>query len=172
MTRLTDTQAILLSTASQRNDGNLLPLPASLDERATAKALTTLLKRNLIGEREIDDKGAAHRTDGDLRYGLFLTPAGASAIGVEPGDSAAFTGGAGEASAVSAPSTPKPPTKTAMVLALLGRTDGVTLPELIEATGWLPHTTRAALTGFRKKGYDIARTKRDGATCYRIAEQA
>jgi len=171
MTRLTDTQAILLSSASQRDDGNLLPLPDSLSERATAKALTTLFKRNLIGEREIDDKGASHRTDGDLRYGLFLTAAGASAIGVESSDAAEFNGGTREASAVSAAPPPEPLTKAATVIALLGRTDGATLPELIEATGWLPHTTRAALTGFRKKGHDIARTKRDGATCYRIVEQ-
>jgi hypothetical protein len=36
------------------------------------------------------------------------------------------------------------------------------------ATGWLPHTTRAALTGLRKKGHVIEKTKRDDATCYRI----
>jgi hypothetical protein len=57
------------------------------------------------------------------------------------------------------------------VLALLSRPDGATLPELIAATGWLPHTTRAALTGIRKKGHHVARTKRDGATCYRVVGQ-
>ena len=30
-----------------------------------------------------------------------------------------------------------------------------TLAELIAATGWLPHTTRAALTGLRKRGYAV-----------------
>ena len=54
------------------------------------------------------------------------------------------------------------------MLALLSRREGATLPELIEVTGWLPHTTRAALTGIRKKGYEIARSKRDAATCYCI----
>ena len=34
------------------------------------------------------------------------------------------------------------------------RKTGATLDDLVEATGWLPHTTRAALTGLRKKGYD------------------
>jgi hypothetical protein len=46
------------------------------------------------------------------------------------------------------------------------------MPELIEATGWLPHTTRAALTGLRKKGHAIARGKRDDATCYTLAGPA
>ncbi len=52
------------------------------------------------------------------------------------------------------------------------RPDGATLPDLIAATDWLPHTTRAALTGLRKKGHNIARDKRDGVTCYRIVEAA
>jgi len=44
--------------------------------------------------------------------------------------------------------------------------------ELVTATGWLPHTTRAALTGLRKKGHVVEKTKRDDATCYRITEVA
>jgi hypothetical protein len=41
----------------------------------------------------------------------------------------------------------------ARVIDLLQRSDGVTVP-LTEATGWLPHTTWAALTGLRK-GMDL-----------------
>ena len=42
--------------------------------------------------------------------------------------------------------------------------------ELIAATGWLPHTTRAALTGLRHKGFVLDRDKRaDGTTVYRIS---
>ena len=72
------------------------------------------------------------------------------------------------------PSTtpPAPPAprsnKTTTVVALLTRPDGATLAELIAATGWLPHTTRAALTGLRKRGHEIERFNRDDATCYRI----
>jgi DNA-binding MarR family transcriptional regulator len=58
------------------------------------------------------------------------------------------------------------------VLVLLGRADGATPAELIDATGWLPHTTRAALTGLRKKGHCIKRSKRGELTCYRIVEAA
>ena len=60
-------------------------------------------------------------------------------------------------------------TKSAAVIALLTREDGATLDEMITATGWLPHTTRAVLTGLKKKGHDIVRGKRGEVTCYRIA---
>lgn len=65
---------------------------------------------------------------------------------------------------------PSTPSKIAQVLALLRRSEGATLAELVEATGWLPHTTRAALTGLRKKGHVLAKFKRGEVTCYRIAE--
>ena len=60
-------------------------------------------------------------------------------------------------------------TKSAAVIALLSREEGATLDEMIDATGWLPHTTRAALTGLKKKGHVIVRGKRGEVTCYRIA---
>ena len=56
---------------------------------------------------------------------------------------------------------------------LLQRSEGATLPNLIEATGWLPHTTRAALTGLRKRGYAVARERIDQeSSIYRIAGPA
>jgi len=66
----------------------------------------------------------------------------------------------------------RPNTKSELVLSLLGRTEGATLAELVEATGWLPHTTRAALTGVRKKGHAVEKLKRGEEACYRIAEAA
>jgi DNA-binding MarR family transcriptional regulator len=68
--------------------------------------------------------------------------------------------------------TPLKVPKTSAVLALLQREDGASVSELIELTGWLSHTTRAALTGLRKKGHVIERSKRDEQTCYRIAAAA
>jgi hypothetical protein len=65
------------------------------------------------------------------------------------------------------------PTKSSKldkVLALLRREEGATLAELTEATGWLPHSARAALTGLRKKGHAIERTKRGDLTCYHSAQ--
>ena len=32
----------------------------------------------------------------------------------------------------------------------------------MEATGWLPHTTRAALTGLRKRGYAVVHERIEG----------
>lgn len=58
------------------------------------------------------------------------------------------------------------------VLSLLERAEGATLDELVQATGWLPHTTRAALTGLRKKGHSIRRTKHDGISRYTVVEAA
>jgi hypothetical protein len=55
----------------------------------------------------------------------------------------------------------------ALVVELLSRESGATLAEL---TGWLPHTTRAALTGLRKKGHKVAKAKRGEVTCYAIDE--
>lgn len=64
---------------------------------------------------------------------------------------------------------PRGPSKIAMVVALLERPAGATLAEMIDATGWLPHTTRAALTGLKKKSHVITKGKRGDLTCYRIA---
>jgi hypothetical protein len=61
--------------------------------------------------------------------------------------------------------------KTDAVVALLARPDGATLDELVAATGWLPHTARAALTGLKKKGHVIERTKLDGVSRYAIVKQ-
>jgi DNA-binding IclR family transcriptional regulator len=61
-------------------------------------------------------------------------------------------------------------TKQTRVITLLGRDTGASLSDLIAATGWLPHTTRAALTGLRHKGFVLDRGKRaDGTTVYRIS---
>ena len=46
--------------------------------------------------------------------------------------------------------TPRAGSKLARVIDLLQRSDGATILDLVEATGWMPHSTRAALTGLRK----------------------
>lgn len=69
------------------------------------------------------------------------------------------------------PETAKPESKAARVLALLQRSEGATLDEMVAATGWLPHTTRASLTGLKKKGHVITSTKTDGVRRYQAAMQ-
>jgi Protein of unknown function (DUF3489) len=66
--------------------------------------------------------------------------------------------------------SPREGTKLAQVLEFLRRDGGATLAELAAATGWLPHTTRAALTGLRKRGYEVTldRTNNELGSTYRI----
>ena len=60
-------------------------------------------------------------------------------------------------------------TKRAQLIDLLERNERASLDDMIAATGWLPHTTRAALTGLRKSGRIIESEKVDGVRRYRIA---
>ena len=67
----------------------------------------------------------------------------------------------------------KSPSKSALVLKLLGRTKGATIAEIEGPTGWQPHSTRAYLSGLRKKGRSIVREQRKtGETAYRIVDAA
>jgi predicted transcriptional regulator len=59
--------------------------------------------------------------------------------------------------------------KREQLIKLLERDTGATLDEMITLTGWPPHTTRAALTGLRKKGHVITSDKVDGMRTYRAA---
>ena len=63
-------------------------------------------------------------------------------------------------------------TKIAAVMGLLKRPKGATLEEIGKATGWQPHSIRAALTGLRKKDHTIDKSKRGEVTCYRIVGSA
>ncbi len=170
MTNLSDTQAVLLASSAQRPTGSVFLLPTSLQPGGGAvKAIGVLVSRGLVEERETDDPAAMRRTDGDERIGLFLTAAGAAAIGVDlPGSEPMVANGAGDPEAPAAVRGKAPP-KPALVLDLRRRPAGATLAELIALTGWLPHTMRAALTGLRKKGHPVERGARDGVSVYRVA---
>ena len=178
--RMTDLQSVLLSAALRNRTGSLIPVPESVAKKAAAvrKALGQLLKRHLVAEIEQPPAGAEWRSDGDLRFGLALTELGRAALNVTTTDDAAGVAAPVSLSAPSALpaaasaqclSAIPAPTKTAAVIGLLGRKQGATLAEMVEATGWLPHTTRAALTGLRKKGHALTKGKRGDATCYTIA---
>jgi hypothetical protein len=77
MTKLSDTQAVILSAASQRDDGAVLPLPETLKIKggAVGKVLGSLKAKGLI-----DHLGAPR---GDDPPPLRITRAGLEAIGVE-----------------------------------------------------------------------------------------
>ena len=65
----------------------------------------------------------------------------------------------------------KTQSKAATVIALLRRGKGANINEICKATKWQKHSTRAFLTGLRKKGLAIIREQRgEEGTAYRITE--
>jgi len=180
---LTDTQLVLLSRASQRDDGLLVPLD-TLRGGAARTVASRLLIAELVTEVPVGrDDPHWFRDEGAGRWlGLRVTAAGLQAIGLdaeEPDgageDGAPERGGTALVPAPEPiPASPAPEgTKRALVISLLSRPEGAGIDELIEATGWLPHTTRAALTGLRQRGHVLAKAKdASGRTVYRIGEEA
>lgn len=61
--------------------------------------------------------------------------------------------------------------KINLVLQMLRRAQGASIEQISQATRWLPHTTRAALTGLKKKGHAVTSVKLDdGSRIYRVGE--
>jgi hypothetical protein len=178
---LTDTQLIILSSASQRED-SLATLPETLRGGAAQKVVTKLTAAGLLKEVRVKPDQPAWCTDETGHpIGLKITKAGAAAIGVEEAStdeahSSTDPSGQEQRSKEEADAEARAPrsgSKQALVIALLRREGGATLADLIAETDWLPHTTRAALTGLRKKGYQIDKSKReDGTTVYALPSPA
>lgn len=70
-----------------------------------------------------------------------------------------------------AKSPAKRSTKAATITRLLSRAKGATLVDLQKATGWQPHSVRAALSGLRKRGVPLTRTAANGRSVYRIGSE-
>lgn len=64
------------------------------------------------------------------------------------------------------------PTKQQQVIDLLSREGGATLDEMSTLASWLPHSTRAFMTGLKKKGYTITSEKIEGVRHYRAEQNA
>ena len=64
--------------------------------------------------------------------------------------------------------TDKTAERVSQVIELLKRADGASLEEVSTLANWLPHSTRAFLTGLKKKGYNVSSDKLDGMRRYRI----
>ena len=189
MAKLTDTQLIVLSNAAARDDG-IAVVPAKVNKAAAAKVGASLLARKLMRELRSKPGMPVWREDEDGRpISLMITRAGRDAIGVDEDEetkqaprsdrktaprSPSHGNGDGPRSSASTPppmnvTSPRAGSKQALVTEMLSANGGATLDALIEATGWLPHTTRAALTGLRKRGFSIERTREDGSdSIYRI----
>ena len=57
--------------------------------------------------------------------------------------------------------SPKPKTKKAQLIQLLSRKAGADVAMISDKLGWQTHTTRAALSGLRKAGYEVVGEKPD-----------
>ena len=167
MTKLSDTQALILSAAAQREDRIALPLPESLRGGAAAKMVGAMLAKGFLQEVDADlRKGElVWRETGD-GHGVTLvaTDAGLGAIGIEPEDANPAPAGATDApTEQSAPEaatgtetapkarTPREGTKQATLITMLRAPDGATIEEIMAATGWQSHTVRGAMAGALKK---------------------
>ncbi|SLN51118.1 hypothetical protein PSA7680_02649 [Pseudoruegeria aquimaris] len=164
MTKLSDTQLVILSAAAQRDDRNVLPLPGSLRGGAAQKVIGALMKRGLIAETMTDQLAKADPALNRIwRNGedgcailLHITEAGLAAIGIEPEQTVPDP----------APKTRKPRTgtKQARMIEMLRDDGGATIDEIVEATGWQAHTVRGAISGALKKtlGLPITSEKVEG----------
>jgi Protein of unknown function (DUF3489) len=167
--KLTDTHLVLLSAAAQHAD-RLLVRPDAITDSAAHKLAAKLLRAGLVEAVTARPNQPHWSVNGESQpVGLRITTAGSSAIGIadEPAGVAAK-----QPEPVSATRhQPRTGTKQALILDLLHRAEGASIDDLVGATGWLPHTTRAALTGLRQKGYALRKSKgAGGCTRYRIGE--
>ena len=173
--KLTNAQLVMMSAAAKRKD-RCLSAPATIKGAALGKVSAKLAKLGLV--REIEAKPGApiwRRDDAGLGYALKLTAAGLKAIAVDEGSQDAIEPGpAPEPQAKNGASparvaAPRDGSKLALVIELLRRADGATIVDLTQATGWLPHTTQAALTGLRKRGYAVIRERSAVDSGYRVS---
>ncbi|MEE8370077.1 MAG: DUF3489 domain-containing protein [Dehalococcoidia bacterium] len=194
MPKLNDTQLVILSAAARRQDGAVLPLPKSLrvNKAVAATVLKSLLKKGLVAElpTAADETHGRETRDGG-RTALVITDTGLQAIGVDADRNTSKQSSSTKAQpkkrsrrAEPKPSGSKPKgrtsspavrsgTKQALLIDLLKRKKGATIEEIVEATGWQPHSVRGAISGALKKKLGLAVTSErigDRGRVYRIAE--
>ena len=196
MPKLTDAQLIILSTAAQREGGEVLPPPKSLKTKGTAltKTLEALRKMGLLEERSAKCHAASWREAEDgRRMMLVITETGLSEIDGGPVKSLAKQSAPtktrkikSRARAARKTSTtlskaeasrpaPRPGTKQAHLVELLQRESGATINEIVEAIGWQPHSVRGAISGTIKKRLRlsvVSESVEGRGRIYRISEQS
>jgi hypothetical protein len=195
--KLSDTQLVMLSAAAQRDDRSLTP-PEKLKGGAAHKVAAKLIVAGLVKEVKAKAGTPVWRRDEQARqsYALKLTAAGARAIAVDPEDGAEPVGDKQRPNRTRSiatrraarskrcwsvgctePANACEPSRAASrdeagAGGRDGSTEGATIAELSEATRWLPHTTRAVVTGLRKRGYMLTldRSDKRRGLAYRVAE--
>lgn len=178
MAKLTDAQLIVLSKAAARDDGAAI-VPPKMNKAAAAKVGSSLVARKLMRQIKSKPDMPVWREDDKSRaLSLIITRAGRDAIGVDEAHDVNWPAAKEDdhdptpADRRETSAALRAGSKQALIVEMLSKEEGVTIDALIEATGWLPHTTRAALTGLRKRGYAVKRITRDQkGSLYRIVNR-
>ena len=166
--QLSDSQAIILSTACARSDGAVFPVTANLKGGAVGNVCKSLLKRGLIEEIPAGDLNTVWRHDEEQGpMTLRATPLAVTTLGItDEQDSTPMTEVSAEPQPESAPEPAPAPvfragTKQARMIAMLEAPGGATIAEIAAATGWQPHSIRGAIAGALKKrlGLEVASEK-------------
>jgi Protein of unknown function (DUF3489) len=206
--KLTDTQLVLLSAASQREDG-AIDLSGNPKGGLAKKAIGKLLTDGLVEEVPAGSVLPAWRRDDDRGpLALRVTANGLAAIGIDKagalpeasltsgrvekegdptpdapsqlttalhkaaanrGAAARRKGSRGEIRQQSAKPSPQA-SKQSRVIEMLQRRQGSTIPAIVKATGWQPHSVRGFFAGvIRKKlGLTLVSEKTGSERVYRI----
>ncbi|MGD9739972.1 MAG: DUF3489 domain-containing protein [Bauldia sp.] len=110
----------------------------------------------------------------DARTSLAARPGRATTAAAEADTAEASAGrtkGTGSTASIAASAVPTITTKKATCIALLSRTEGASIEELMQATGWQAHSVRGFLSGEVRKrlGLELTSTNaKDGNRRYRI----
>ena len=181
MTRLTKTQLMILVQAADRDDGAAI-VTQRMRPAAAQKITEALIGQKLMREIRTKPGMPIWRKGEDGRsISLVILRAGRDFVAVNGGDTQAEPrilannqvdfDTAGDLATTATRAQPREGSKLACVIGLLSDDAGASLNSLMEATGWLPHTTRATLTGLRKRGFAIERVRDDKiGTVYRLVE--
>ena len=156
---LTRIQHLILAAAA-RHPEHRTARPDDVRPPSYRSALQALRRRGLVAD-DAGQKGSGRRA------GPVISDAGLALVTpVAPAPADIRSSPAAEPAPILAP---RSGTKLARLVAMLARPDGASLDELAAAAAWLPHTTRAALTGLRRRGVALTTVRAAGApTRYRI----
>ena len=141
--KLTDTQRALLEAAAKHPQKKLTNFPDTLKGGARIKVITAMRNAQLIEASASEPEVYVATATGLQEIGITTQPSRTTREG----------------------------TKQAVLIELLRRAEGATLPQMTEATGWQIHTVRGAMAGALKKklGLEITSEKQTGTDrVYRI----